>query len=184
MAFLFNNDKSRVDLNTAIAPILAPLESAYQTNINSVYTTLVNSGSTPADKSPSSINSAIDNIVTQIYQLLQSLGSTPASKMLNDLKSAITALTTKTWTFNYKASSTSVLDCRNIKQLTIVSSSAISIVLNYYDKSGAMIAAEALAVGGSATFPSNANYVHVTGMPSDNIDFSVTYQTKVLRGTD
>ena len=180
MPFLFNDDKSRADLNAALAPTLNQLESAYQNNINSVYQTLVNSGSTPADKTPTSINNAIDYIVTQIYQL----GSTPASKMLNDLKAAITALTTKTWTFNYNASSTNVLDCRNIKQLTIVSSVAMTITLTYYTKSGSAISSEIISIGGSATFPSNANYVDIIGIPSQNIDFAVTYQTKVLRGTD
>ena len=179
MAFLFNNDKSRVDLNTAIAPILAPLESAYQTNINSVYTTLVNSGSTPADKSPSSINSAIDNIVTQIYQLLQSLGQTPASKKLADLKTAITALTTKTWTDTFPMGAPDRLDCANIQSMTVTSGSPFPLPITYYDKTGNYISAESIQTTASATFPSNARYAEFGGSVSA---ITVVYQTKILRG--
>lgn len=182
MAFLFNNDKSRVDLDTAIAPILAPLESAYQTNIDSVYTTLVNSGSTPADKSPSSINSAIDNIVTQIYQLLQSLGQTPASKKLADLKTAITGLTTKTWTAEYGGinSRATAIDCRNMQSLTNVG--ALSTSVDYLNSSGTIISSQSIPAGGTATFPSNANYVVMSNPTTAQIE--VVYQTKILRGTN
>lgn len=183
MAFLFNNDKSRVDLNAAIAPILAPLESAYQTNINSVYTTLVNSGSTPADKSPSSINSAIDNIVTQIYQLLQSLGQTPASKKIADLKTAITALTTKTWTAHYGGAGygrAMTLDCRNIQSLTLYGTFSTNV--DYLDSTGSTISSETISIGGSATFPSNANYIAIGG--SIAVELVVVYQTKILRGSN
>lgn len=180
MAFLFNNDKSRVDLNAAIAPILAPLESAYQTNINSVYTTLVNSGSTPADKSPSSINSAIDNIVTQIYQLLQSLGQTPASKKLADLKTAITALTTKTWTDTFPMGAPDRLDCANIQSMTVTNGQPpMPLLITYYDKTGNQISVEIIETTASATFPSNARYADFGGSVSA---ITVVYQTKMLRG--
>lgn len=180
MAFLFNDDKSRVDLNRAIAPILAPLESAYQTNIDSVYTTLVNSGSTPADKSPSSINSAIDNIVTQIYQLLQSLGQTPASKKLADLKTAITGLTTKTWTDTFPMGAPDRLDCANIQSMTVTNGSQpMPLLITYYDKTGNHISVETIQTTASATFPSNARYADFGGSVSA---ITVVYQTKMLRG--
>lgn len=182
MPFLFNDDKSRVDLNAALAPTLNQLESAYQNNINSVYQTLVNSGSTPADKTPTSINNAIDYIVTQIYQLLQSLGSTPASKMLNDLKAAITALTTKTWTAEYGGinTRTTAIDCRNMQSLTNVG--AFSTSVDYLNYSGTIISSQSIPAGGTATFPSNANYVVMSNPTTAQIE--VVYQTKILRGTD
>lgn len=181
MAFLFNDDKSRVDLNAALTPILSPLEQNYQTNINSVYQTLVNSGSTPADKTPSSINAAIDNIVTQIYQLLQSLGQTPASKKLADLKTAITALTTKTWTDTFPMGAPDRLDCANIQSMTVTNGNQqpIPLLITYYDKTGNHISVETIQTTASATFPSNARYADFGGSVSA---ITVVYQTKMLRG--
>ena len=183
MAFLFNDDKSRVDLNAALTPILSPLEQNYQTNINSVYQTLVNSGSTPADKTPSSINAAIDNIVTQIYTRLQSLGTTPATKKLNDLLNAITALTTKTWTAHYGGAGygrAMTLDCRNIQSLTLYG--GFSTNVDYLDSTGSTISSETISSGGSATFPSNANYIAIGG--AITAELVVVYQTKILRGSN
>lgn len=65
MPYLFNNDKSKVQLSSILDPILADLEQNYQANVNTMYNACSTAGVTPASKSPADIATAIAGIKTK-----------------------------------------------------------------------------------------------------------------------
>ena len=67
MPYLFNDDKSKVQLNTVLNPILTELEQNYQANVNTMYNACVNAGVTPTAKTPAAIATAIAGVKTK-YQ--------------------------------------------------------------------------------------------------------------------
>lgn len=62
MAFLFNDDKTKLDFDKAVQAIITPLQTAFQNNINTIYNAVKSAGVTPSDKSPSNIATAISNL--------------------------------------------------------------------------------------------------------------------------
>ena len=62
MAFLFNDDKTKLDFDNAVQKIITPLQTAFQNNINTIYNAVKSAGVTPSDKSPSNIATAISNL--------------------------------------------------------------------------------------------------------------------------
>lgn len=75
MAFLFNDDKTKLDFDNAAQKIITPLQTAFQNNINTIYNAVDRAGVTPSDKSPSNIATAISNLrktpYTQTYTFPQ-----------------------------------------------------------------------------------------------------------------
>lgn len=75
MAFLFNDDKTKLDFDNAVQKIITPLQTAFQNNINTIYNAVDRAGVTPSDKSPSNIATAISNLrktpYTQTYTFPQ-----------------------------------------------------------------------------------------------------------------
>lgn len=75
MAFLFNEDKTKLDFDKAVQAIITPLQTAFQNNINTIYNAVKSAGVTPSDKSPSNIATAISNLrktpYTQTYTFPQ-----------------------------------------------------------------------------------------------------------------
>lgn len=75
MAFLFNDDKTKLDFDKAVQAIITPLQTAFQNNINTIYNAVKSAGVTPSDKSPSNIATAISNLrktpYTQTYTFPQ-----------------------------------------------------------------------------------------------------------------
>ena len=67
MAFLFSDDKTRIDLADAIQPYLTALQTSFQASINSIYQKLVTLGSTPADKTLNSILNAIQGLTEKTW---------------------------------------------------------------------------------------------------------------------
>lgn len=97
MPFLLDDDKTRVNFDTKVNEKIAPLQTAFQNNINALYSKLSSLGSTPADKTPTGISNAIQAINDSIYNKLVSLGQTPASKTVANLNAKIQKLTEITW---------------------------------------------------------------------------------------
>lgn len=62
MAFLFNDDKTKLDFDKAVQAIITPLQTAFQNSINTIYNAVKSAGVTPSDKSPSNIATAISNL--------------------------------------------------------------------------------------------------------------------------
>lgn len=62
MAYLFDNDKSKVNFDTAIQPKLDALQTTFQNNINLIYDTIVDAGVTPTGKTPSELATGINDI--------------------------------------------------------------------------------------------------------------------------
>lgn len=62
MAYLFDNDKSKVNFDTAIQPKLDALQTTFQDNINLIYDTIVDAGITPTGKTPSELTDGINDI--------------------------------------------------------------------------------------------------------------------------
>lgn len=75
MAFLFNDDKTKLDFDKAVQAIITPLQTAFQNNINTIYNSVKSAGVAPSDKSPSNIATAISNLrktpYTQTYTFPQ-----------------------------------------------------------------------------------------------------------------
>ena len=65
MAYIFGNDKEKVDFAAAIQEILDPLEENYQANINTMYDAFVAQGVTPADKTPAGLANAVASVRTK-----------------------------------------------------------------------------------------------------------------------
>ena len=84
MAFLFNDDKTKLDFDKAVQAIITPLQTAFQNNINTIYNAVKSAGVTPSDKSPSNIATAISNLRKTPYTKTYTFpsGDTGATKNL------------------------------------------------------------------------------------------------------
>ena len=174
MAWCFDdNGKTKVDLDG----IFNTLQQTYQSNINTLYDKLVALGSTPADKTPSSISNATQAICDAIYNKLVALGQTPASKKVADLNTKIQALTEVRWTsgilidFDLHGSdiqatgiSISFYDASNLVSLkcTALSKSNLNLglTLTWYkaDKTTRVGSEINIALNGTYSPPSGAKY--------------------------
>lgn len=74
MAYLFDNDKSKVNFDTAIQPKLDALQTTFQNNINLIYNAFVNQGTTPTAKTPAAISTAVDTLATTKYNAGKTAG--------------------------------------------------------------------------------------------------------------
>lgn len=189
MAFLFEDDKSKADFDQKMQPKIDQLQSAFQTNINSLYDKLVSLGSTPAAKTPAAITAATQAINDAIYNKLVSLGQTPASKTVANLNSKIQALTEVTWYYNISGDDVKggKYDLTNVAELKLASWNGgimDTIGASYYNASGSVISMETKTATGNFTIPSSAKsvtfaIVATSGSTTATVRFK--YQTKALR---
>lgn len=64
MAYLFDEDKSKLDFEGALQPKLDTLQTAFQNNVNLIYNKFVSQGTTPTAKTPAAISTAVDTLAT------------------------------------------------------------------------------------------------------------------------
>lgn len=86
MAYLFGDEKQKVDFDSAMQSILSPLETTYQSNINTIYNALVAQGVTPSSKLPSDIATAISTLATNKYNSGRTQGRADKSSHTLKLK--------------------------------------------------------------------------------------------------
>lgn len=78
MAFLFDEDKSKVNFDTALQPKLDALQTAFQNSVNLIYNKFVSQGTTPTAKTPAAISTAVDTLATTKYNAGKTAGKTEA----------------------------------------------------------------------------------------------------------
>ena len=147
MAFLFSDDKTRIDLADAIQPYLTALQTSFQASINA------------------------------IYQKLVTLDSTPADKTLNSILSAIQALTEKTWEQSLSIDKVSYVEngetkYLNTREVPFNCRDLVSIVIAFAYVGGSLSGSQTFSLGSIKWY--NANGAQVG---TSNINVTITGTT-------
>lgn len=175
MAYLFDDDKSKIDFDGALQPKLDALQTAFQNNVNLIYNKFVSQGTTPTAKTPAAISTAVDTLATTKYNA----GKTSAEAV--------------TWTgdlyfrvaYTVPTSTTNVVDISNVvkfKTGTIPSDLLNKVEAIFHDVSGSNVY---LQSNTEYTIPQGANAVmtiaFLANAPDKGFNVTFTYQAKKLR---
>lgn len=84
MAYLFDENKSKIDFEGALQPKLDALQTAFQNSVNLIYNKFVSQGTTPTAKTPAAISTAVDTLATAKYNAGKSAGTAAAEAVTWD----------------------------------------------------------------------------------------------------
>lgn len=167
MAYLFDDDKSKLDFENTLQPILDELETNYQNNINSIYDACSYAGSTPSGKTPQHIAIAISGLTKYFWE---------TKPLAFSMKVPSGALATKGFRYDL----TNVVDIK----LFCANSSTSTTVVYSFNGSGR---SGTVAIGETVTLRPNSSDTSLTisGTESGKViggNLVFTYETAVLRG--
>ena len=138
MAYAFNEDKGKVDIDA----ILNGLQTNYQNNVNTIYNAIVNAGITPTAKTPAACSTGIGNIINTIYNAIVAVGVTPTAKTTSACTTGINTLINNIYnaivnnhiTPTAKTSAACVAGINNIRKTTNLTMTEDVYVSSYQSK--------------------------------------------------
>lgn len=179
MSYGFDENMGKVP----IEPILNQLEQTYQSNVNTIYNTIKNQGTTPAGKTPAQIATAINSMAAAKFNAGRTQGDAEGYARAQNVS----------WsqTFHFEGgpfesgglqgSPSTEIGLRNVTAASITNASNISLVV-YYNSAGAEIGRQEFP-SGNLNIPSTAHKMKVIGftLGTTYCDINLNYKCQVLR---
>lgn len=183
MAYLFDEDKSKIDFERALQPKLDALQTAFQNNVNLIYNKFVSQGTTPTAKTPAAISTAVDTLATAKYNAGTDAGKAAAEAVTWTWATTLernSKLSTYYTNYGFSFDATNVVKIR-IGSLTAGLASLENKVFISFAGSGSEIF---VTSNTEYTPPNNTARIIIyftSDAPESPLDVTFTYQAKILR---
>lgn len=192
MAYLFDDDKSKIDFEAVITPKLNALQTAFQNSVNSIYNKFVSQGTTPTAKTPQAIATAVDTLATNKYNSGNSAGRTAAESVTWHGYPELEGFLRPNW----HGLAGMWIDLTNVVNLKMIlfdvgNPNHEEVSATYEDSNGNIMGGQTVDMVLNTTYtpPSGAKRVRLTYSFSNSsvdnqryyIKFDVQYKAKILR---
>jgi hypothetical protein len=200
MSYGFDENMGKVP----IEPILNTLEQTYQSNVNTIYNTIKNQGTTPAGKTPAQIATAINNMASAKFNAGVSAAdarSNPSSYNYQSGKNAgIAEAQAVAWSQTFLISAGSIniaylynsasvnFGLRNVTSGSINNTGGLGFTISYLNSGGGVISTQVVGDNASVnlSIPSGAQSMRLDSNYSGagqgiTCELTLNYKCQVLR---